>query len=235
LDAIEEKEDALTRDWNAHVHGLKAAFDGVLKELGHVKSAADELNRHFARVQVSNLKQLRIEVLEQGDTVSWLKKLADLQQPGLFDEDTRLEPTLRNFRQKLEGNPLIRYADMFSLGFTVVGSDERKHTYHDFKQIESHGTTITIKVLFNLLLLKSQLRKDACHVPFFLDEIQALDPANRSAILNTARKMGFVAITAAPDSVSEVDSLYFLQPQKGRIVLKNKHRVKIKLGAPAAA
>jgi len=28
--------------------------------------------------------------------------------------------------------------------------------------------------------------------------------------------------------VCEVDALYFLQPQKGRIVLRNKHRVSVK-------
>lgn len=65
-------------------------------------------------------------------------------------------------------------------------------------------------------------------MPFFLDEIQTLDPANRHAILRTARQLGFIAITAAPEAVSEVDALYFLQPQNGRIVLRNKHRVTVK-------
>lgn len=233
LEAMPEKEEALARDWNAHIHGLKATFERVLKELRHVQSAADDLNRQLSKIAVSNLKQLRMEVIEQGDIVNWLRKLSAMEQPGLFDDDTRLEPVLKNFRQKLEASPITRFADLFSLGFTVVGADDRKHTYHDFRQIESHGTTITIKVLFNLLVLKSQLRKDACHVPFFLDEIQALDPANRQAILQTAQKLGFVAITAAPDSVSEVNYLYFLQPRNGRIVLRNKHRIGVKQN-PAA-
>src|SRR4029077_17968228 len=33
LEALPEKEDALARDWNAHIHGLKATFDLVLKNL----------------------------------------------------------------------------------------------------------------------------------------------------------------------------------------------------------
>ena len=110
-----------------------------------------------------------------------------------------------------------------------MGDDDTSRSYHDFKQIESHGTTITIKVLFNLLVLKSLLRKEDSSVPFFLDEIQALDPANRHAILTTARKLGFVAITAAPESVTEVNALYFLQPHKGRVVLKHKHRLQVRL------
>ena len=65
-------------------------------------------------------------------------------------------------------------------------------------------------------------------VPFFLDEIHSLDAANRRAIISTARQLGFIAITAAPESVSEVDALYYLRPQKGRVVLRNRHRIGIK-------
>ena len=224
LDALADKEDALARDWNAHLHGLKATFDQVLRSLGRVINAANDLNRDFARVRVSDLKAIKLDVVEQSDLVNWIRQLAQTEQPGLFDDDTTLNATLKNFRSKLEGNPVIRFADLFTLGFTVTGADDRRHTYHDFRQIESHGTTITIKVLFNLLLLKGQLRRDDCAVPFFLDEIQALDTPNRHAILTTARQLGFIAITAAPEAVSEVDVLYFLQPQRGRIVLSKKHR-----------
>jgi energy-coupling factor transporter ATP-binding protein EcfA2 len=233
LEALAEREEALTRDWNAHLHAIRATFDRILKELGHVYSARDDLNRAFAKVQVSNLKSLRMDVKEQSDLVAWIRSLADAEQPGLFDDDTSLSSTMKNFRHKLEGNPVVRFADLFTLGFTVVGADDRKHSYHDLRQIESHGTTITIKVLFNLLLLKSQLRREDCQVPFFLDEIQILDPANRHAILATARKLGFLAITAAPEAVSEVDALYFLQANKGWIVLRQKHRIGVK-GRPAS-
>jgi hypothetical protein len=129
---------------------------------------------------------------------------------------------LAGFRKKFENNPLLRYADLFTLRFTATGDDGKPNHYHDFKQgVESHGTTITIKVLFNLLLLRSLLREDSsktllCEVPFFLDEIHSLDSVNRPAVLTTARKLGFIAITAAPESVSDVDALYFLQPRKGR-------------------
>ena len=174
-------------------------------------------------------------MLKQSDLVSWIERLAAFEPGGLFDADPQQESAIANFRTKIQSNPVIRFADLFTLGVTVTGADDQRHTYHDFRQIESHGTTITIKVLFNLLLLKAQLRRDDCAVPFFLDEIQALDPANRQGILRTARQLGFIAITAAPEAVSEVDTLYFLQPQKGRIVLRHKHRVGVKRAATSAA
>lgn len=228
LAALADKEDALARDWNAHLHGLKATFELVLKNLGHVTSAASDLTRAFAKVRVSNLKAVKIEALEQSDLVGWIRKLAQTEQPGLFDDDTSLSATLKNFRAKLEGNPVIRFADLFTLGVTVTRADDRRHTYHDFREIESHGTTVSIKVLFNLLLLRGQLRRDDCEIPFYLDEIESLDDGNRQSILSEARRLGFIAVTAAPKAISEVDALYFLQPQNGRIVLRQRHRVGVK-------
>jgi septal ring factor EnvC (AmiA/AmiB activator) len=234
LEALPIKTEALEHDWNALIQGLRGMFAGVLKELDAVRSATSDLNRQFARVQVSNLQALKLDVLESADLVSWIRRLVDLQQPGLFDDDTQLDQTLRNFRQKFENSPLISYAQLFSLQFTVVGEDGVTHHYQDFRQIESHGTTITIKVLFNLLVLRRYLREDQCVVPFFLDEIQLLDSANRSAVLTTARKLGFLAITAAPEAVSEVEALYFLQPRQGRIVLRQRHRIGVRFQSPVA-
>jgi hypothetical protein len=225
LDALNEKTEALERDWNALIQGLRGTFAAVLKELDAVRSVVTDLNRQFAKIQVSNLKAIRLDVLEAGDLVNWIRRLVDLQQPGLFDDDAQLDQSLRNFRQKLEGSPLISFAQLFSLGLTVEGEDGVRHHYQDLKQIESHGTTIAVKVLFNLLVLRRYLRENQCVVPFFLDEVQALDPVNRHSILATARKLGFVAITAAPEPVTEVASLYFLQPQQGRIVLRHRHRL----------
>ena len=83
-------------------------------------------------------------------------------------------------------------------------------------------------------MLRRYLREDQCVVPFFLDEIQLLDSANRAAVLTTARKLGFLAITAAPEAVSEVEALYFLQPRQGRIILRKRHRIGVKLESPPA-
>ena len=84
LEAVAEKEKCSARDWNAHIHGLKATFDLVLKNLEHVRSAATSVNRAFAKVQVSNLKAVKLEVLEQSDLVSWIRRLAAFEPAVCF-------------------------------------------------------------------------------------------------------------------------------------------------------
>ena len=82
------------------------------------------------------------------------RRLAVYDPGGLFEQNSESDSAIKNFRDKLQGKiPCLRFAEPFTLAFTVVGADDRAHTYHDFRQIESHGTTVTIKVLFNLLKL----------------------------------------------------------------------------------
>ncbi len=233
LEALPEREDALRRDWEGQVTEVRSKFDEVLRDLADIQGAAVRLNRALAGVQVSNLASLRLDVVEQPDVVGSLRKLAESDQPGLFDAQSGINAALASFKQRFEATPLLRHADLFTLRFTVTGDDGRPHHYNDFRQVESHGTTITIKVLFNLIVLRSLLREDAthsllCEVPFFLDEIHSLDATNRHAILATARRLGFIALTAAPESVSEVSSLYFLQPHQGRIILRQPHRIAVR-------
>ncbi len=130
---------------------MRGSCAAILRDLEEVKKAVTALNRAFTGVQVSNLLAIRMDVIELTDFVGAFRKLANVEQPGLFDDSTGLETVLASFRQKFEHNPLLRYADLFTLRFTATGDDGKPNHYHDFKQgVESHGTTITIKVLFNL-------------------------------------------------------------------------------------
>ncbi|MHB8809471.1 MAG: hypothetical protein ACYC9M_05595, partial [Desulfobulbaceae bacterium] len=49
-----------------------------------------------------------------------------------------------------------------------------------------------------------------------------LDRENLAAIVQEARKMGFVAVLASPEAMEAADSLYFLRESNGRIFLDPK-------------
>lgn len=230
LDALPKREEALQLRWNGHIQGLKSNFDSVLRDLRLVESAKDKLNRELARVQVSDLKAVKLIVERHSDEVSLIERLAAIDELNLMDDTTSLERILDRVRARMERNPITRIADLFTLGVTVTRADGKTKKYGDFHQVESDGTTVTIKVLFNLLVLKSLLHKDDVAVPFFLDEIEKLDPTNRRAVLQTAKELGFIAITAAPSAVGEVDACYFLEPNsQGRVVLTDAQRLSLRL------
>jgi hypothetical protein len=219
IEGLPTFEETLRKDWDNYLHLLRANFANVLNGLNDIKSAAEKLNRRFGNVSVSNLESLRMEVMDQNELVVALKELAETDHTGLFDSSGKLDAAYQSFRNKLSERLTLNYGDLFTLRFNVTTRGGRTHSY-DNLQVESHGTAITIKVLFNLLVLRSMLKEDPkkhtplSRVPFFLDEVHSLDAVNRKAVLGMARDLGFMAITAAPEPVSEVDALYFLRPVK---------------------
>lgn len=233
IEGLPTFEEALRKDWDNYLHLLRANFANVLNGLGDIKAAAEKLNRRFGNVSVSNLESLKMEVIDQSDLVAPLKELAETDHTGLFDDSKKLDAAYQSFRNKLSERITLNYGDLFTLRFTVTVNNGRTHSY-DNLQVESHGTAITIKVLFNLLVLRSMLKEDPkthaplSRVPFFLDEVHSLDATNRGAVLRMSRDLGFMAITAAPEPVSEVDALYFLRPINGRLVVRNELRVGVK-------
>lgn len=233
LEGLPNFEEALRKDWDNYLHLLRANFANVIAGLNDIRNAAERLNRRFSTVSVSNLESLKMEVMDQSDLVAPLKELAETDHTGLFDDSKKLDAAYQSFRNKLSERITLNYGDLFTLRFTVSTRAGRTHSY-DNLQVESHGTAITIKVLFNLLVLRSMLKEDPkkhvplSRVPFFLDEVHSLDAINRKAVLNMSRDLGFLAITAAPEPVSEVDALYFLRPQNGRLVVRNELRVGVK-------
>ncbi len=233
LEGLPTFEETLRKDWDNYLHLLRANFANVLNGLNDIKGAAEMLNRRFNNVSVSNLESLKMEVMDQNELVAALKELAETDHTGLFDSSGKLDAAYQSFRNKLSERLTLNYGDLFTLRFTVSTRAGRTHSY-DNLQVESHGTAITIKVLFNLLVLRSMLKEDPkkltplSRVPFFLDEVHSLDAINRKAVLSMAKDLGFMAITAAPEPVSEVDALYFLRPVNGRLVVRNELRVGVK-------
>ncbi|MFT3884917.1 MAG: hypothetical protein QM724_05640 [Flavobacteriales bacterium] len=240
IEGLPQFEEVLRKDWDNYLHLLRANFQNVLNGLNDIKNAAEALNRRFSNVNVSNLDSLRMEVMDQNDLVAALKELAETDHTGLFDSSGKLDAAYQSFRNKLSERITLNYGDLFTLRFNVSTKGGRSHSY-DNLQVESHGTAITIKVLFNLLVLRSMLKEDPrkltplSRVPFFLDEVHSLDGINRKAVLGMAKDLGFMAITAAPEPVSEVDALYFLRPNNGRLVLRNELRIGVKYDQLAEA
>jgi hypothetical protein len=72
------------------------------------------------------------------------------------------------------------------------------------------------------------LSDESVAVPFFLDEVATLDDDNLRALIDHAQGMGFVPIVASPDARDCVDTLYFLRPGEGSLVLDETSRVVIR-------
>lgn len=222
VEALDEREKAVQELWKSLAAGLQSAFKGLIRDLHTLNLRIDELNRRLSRVSISNLSRLRLILREHDEWTRRIKTVVEVEAMPLFFDRSVVSEAQNQLGELLKQHRRVELSDLFDLHFEVTSTDCQTRHYPHLDSIESNGTTITIKVLINLILLKGLLGDKEVSIPFYLDEASSLDRENLEAIVQEARKMGFVAVLASPEAMEAADSLYFLRENNGRIMLDPK-------------
>ncbi len=222
VEALDEREKAVQELWKSLAAGLQSAFKGLKRDLDTLNLRIDELSRRLGRVSISNLSRLRLILREHAEWTRRIKTVVEVEAMPLFFDRSVVSEAQNQLGELLKQHRRVELSDLFDLHFEVTSTDGQSRHYPHLDSIESNGTTITIKVLINLILLKGLLGDKEVSIPFYLDEASSLDRENLAAIVREARKMGFVAVLASPEAMEAADSLYFLREKGGRIMLDPK-------------
>jgi hypothetical protein len=222
VEALEEREKAVQELWKSLAAGLQSAFKGLKRDLDTLNSNIDKLNRRLGRISISNLSRLRLILREHAEWTRRIKTVVEVETMPLFFDRSVVSEAQNQLGELLKQHRRVDLSDLFDLHFEVTSTDGQTRQYPHLDSIESNGTTITIKVLINLILLQGLLGDKEVSIPFYLDEASSLDRENLAAIVKEARKMGFVAVLASPEAMEAADSLYFLRENNGRIMLDPK-------------
>ncbi|MDO8805872.1 MAG: hypothetical protein Q7R35_15745 [Elusimicrobiota bacterium] len=235
LEALPEKEKLAQEAWTSLAVSLKNAFKGLKRDLDTLKTKVSDLNRKLAEVDISNLDQVRLNAETRRDWGERLKALIDADETPLFADLSGADKALEELGALLGKYPQIKLQDLFDLHFEITRPGGETRRYPDLDRIESNGTTITIKVLINLLLLRGLLDSDKVVLPFYLDEASSLDRANLLAIMKTAGSLNFVPVLASPDALDAAEYVYFVREENGRVSLDGNSRVRCHRAAEKAA
>lgn len=220
LASIPERERAVEELWKSIAVGIKKDLGNITKDLDTLKSLISNLNRKLAAVSISNLSSLRLQVEEWPRKVNPIRSAAFNEEMPLFSNPGESEKALTEISRLLSENPRIELRELFNLTFEVGTPDGKSYRHQNLDAIESNGTTIAIKVLVNLVLLRGLLGSADVQIPFYLDECSSLDQDNLSALVKSAQDMGFIAVLASPDAMDVAEKLYFINEQEnGRVVL----------------
>ena len=221
ISALDRKEEAVRKLWTALATELGQAFKALVEGLEMLKTKIGELNRQLAPVAISDLKRLRLNLTENHRWTDLLRKRIQADEMPLFTNRKSVEEALEQLGELLQSIPggRLELIDLFSIGFEIHTADGSTRTFSKLESIESHGTTIAIKVLVNLMLLKGLLSRGDARIPFYLDEASSLDMENLSAVVKTAYGLGFPAILASPDAMAVAENLYYLKDVNGRVCL----------------
>ncbi len=228
LDALVQKEEAAEKLWSGLAAGLQSSIKNMLGDLDRLRGKVEDLNRQLAKVSVSNLQRLRLELDENDQLVPWLKKVIRQEDSPLFASTQDTSEAYGCIGEFLKKSGRIELRQLFELKFVVTTADGKEREYPKLESIESNGTTITIKVLINLMLLRGLLdnRKEVS-IPYYLDEASSLDQDNARAIVEQSRRLGFTPVLASPEAMDAADNLYFLKDNGGRLILDSSALVKI--------
>src|ERR1039457_445677 len=192
LDALAQKEQAAEKLWSGLAAGLQSSIKNMLDDLDRLKGKVEDLNRQLAKVSVSNLQRLRLELDEHDQLVPWLKDVIRQEDSPLFASTQDTSKAYGFIGHFLRKSGRIELRPLFELKFVVTTADGKERVYPKLESIESNGTTITIKVLINLMLLRGLLdKRKEVSIPYYLDEASSLDQDNARAIVEQSRRLGF--------------------------------------------
>jgi len=227
-EGLAARRRALETLWEELMTGLGRKVGDLLASLDAIRSVVDRINRRLRGTSVSDLERLRLEVTPIKPTVDLLKRFAEQDAMPLFSSAGNREEDFGQLRALFQDHPQIHLTDLFNVGFAVTTADGTTERYDGLDNIQSNGTSITIKVLVHLVLIGDLLKDDALRLPFYLDEASSLDESNLEGIVQAATNMGFVPVLASPTESTAVRHLYYLQSEGERVYLGPEHRVELR-------
>ncbi len=220
MDAIGEKEDALRKLWSGLASDVSQSMKSLLASLDALRRKVSSLNNRLSKVSVSDLKQLKLVLNENSRITGLVRQGMEADEMPLFADRDQVERSLESLGKLLEtAGGRIELKDMFNLSFEILDSTGRTRKFTRLENIESNGTTITIKVLVNLMLLRDLLPENRARIPFYLDEASSLDRDNLASVVDMAFEIGFPAILASPEPMDVASRVYFMKDTGGRVYL----------------
>ena len=220
LVSIPQREKAVAEMWKGIAVGIKKDLQNIGRDLDTLKGLVGGVNRQLAAVNISNLASLRLLIEEWPQWVKLIREITVEDELPLFSNPKAAEEALDGIGRLLADHPRVALKDLFNLTFEIGTPDGKTYRHRHLDAIESNGTTMAIKVLVNLVLLRGLLGRAEVQFPFYLDECSSLDHGNLTAIVDAARAMGFIAVLASPDAMDAADKVYYIEEQDGgRVVL----------------
>lgn len=231
--ALPEKQEMLIRLNQIAITKISGRLKDIYDNWLRLESAMSELNRSINKKKVSNLQQFKIELkpyLKQIEAIYHLieastsnddQMTGDLLRSTTREEDINVvvandaNRTLGAFVDDKGGDLLLE--DLFELSFVLVDVNGKKNEASDLDEMASNGSTMTIKVLINIYLIRHLMDAkmfETRYLPFYVDEAGAIDSTNQESLINVCRELGFIPVFASVQA-SEV-TRYIIDIQHAR-------------------
>jgi hypothetical protein len=208
LESLDERRRVHEKIIHDLVTALRSGASHMHESLNTLEAEIRRFNTKFSASLISDLRSVNIEMFRIDREVASLKSILSISD-DMFADPRKIE----DIRAILSSKSYFNMVDLFGIQFITEDGAGKKMKVDDLQSnVGSTGTTITIKVMFCVMLLRGLLKPKAeIALPFFIDEVNALDPNNLRAVMQIAKEQGFTPILASPQAVGAARNIYHVQ------------------------
>lgn len=237
VDSLGERDKAYRDHLSNVIKGMRATFQRMFEALESLAEAAERFSRTIGNVAISNLRGLSVKIFENTEVTRNYRSVVDAGAADLLSSLTDTEGAINAIHQTIQRAPVLRLADWFGVQFVVKTADGGETVYNDLSKIESNGTTMSIKALVNIVLIRAMMRDRRPYIlPFYIDEANQIDEPNLREIVALANDKGFCPIFASTVPVAAAESIYMVRmTPDSRAIIDPKSRIVRKAKEPAGA
>ncbi|MBE2246697.1 MAG: hypothetical protein IAE67_05520 [Candidatus Competibacteraceae bacterium] len=193
-----------------------------------------KFNQKLSRIRISNIEDLRIEIVDNPKVISEIRKISAIQDftgQMMFDFDQ--SENLQVLNQYLDSGKRIHFDELFDIELHLSIHGESKKV--DLKnQVESDGTDRMIRLVIIMAIINRLALSDSMNrIALFIDEIGTIDEQNRPELVKFCREHHFIPIFAAPQAFDGFDKYYFIIRKAGKINVGERHAIRASYEKPA--
>jgi len=230
-----EEEIACIHDKEKSIEGLlqsistqfaNPAFNLFRRYQEFKEFVATRFNQKLSKIQISNIEDLRIEIVDNQKVIGEIKKISAIQDfTGQLMFEFDQSENLQILNQYLDSGKKIWFDELFDIELHLTIKGENKKV--DLKdQVESDGTDRMIRLVIIMAVInRLALSDENNRVVLFIDEIGTIDEQNRPELVKFCKEHHFIPIFAAPQAFDGFDKYYFIIRQAGKINVGERHAV----------
>lgn len=211
IESMKDQEAAYSTHLGNVIKGMQATFQRLFEALYGLRESAESFNKQIGKVSISNLRRLSLEIIEHTEVTKSYRAIVDMQKADLFADLTETEGAIEKIYDVIRQRPVIKLCEWFGVRFIIETAEGTRKEYDDLSVIESNGTTIAIKTLVNMVLIRALMRdRRPYRIPFYVDEATQVDTPNLKEVVSLANEMGFCPVLASTTPVSVAEYLNFV-------------------------
>ncbi|MEG0869635.1 MAG: hypothetical protein RSG77_21720, partial [Hafnia sp.] len=215
LESLPEKESFLGKLHHEAIVKLASALNNLNKNYLRLEGQINDFNRKINGKKVSNLRSFKLKLLPNQKALDAISTLmSSIEDDGLdlfsTSSDKKMDAAISNDAINYLGTMVtelggvsLTLSELFELGFEIVDVNNVMSTYTSLDGHASNGTTMTMKALFNMNLIRFLFdsRHQTIHLPFYIDEASNIDDHNRLSLIAMSHDLGFTPIFASVDPI----------------------------------